>query len=157
MARIATATKIKKAAMPNGKSGRSTPISPKPPTKLNKQAAALKAAVAVKQVASGPRPKVSKDELRAQVQRLEQANVTLRSKSREMTKAAKASVTRVAELESQVARFGKSVAASRTLVTRGPHAKPAGFVGGKRQTRSVGPNGSVAADTHLGQPTTSEK
>jgi hypothetical protein len=48
---------------------------------------------------------VSKDELRAQVEKLERANAALRAKSREATRAAKLSATRIAELEDEVARL----------------------------------------------------
>jgi hypothetical protein len=48
---------------------------------------------------------VSKDELRAQVEKLERANAALRARSREATRAAKLSATRIAELEDEVARL----------------------------------------------------
>ena len=54
---------------------------------------------------AAPARTVSKDELRAQVEKLERANATLRTKSREATRAAKLSAARIAELEDKVARL----------------------------------------------------
>ena len=54
---------------------------------------------------AAPARNVSKDELRAQVEKLERANATLRTKSREATRAAKLSAARIAELEDEVARL----------------------------------------------------
>lgn len=54
---------------------------------------------------AAPARTVSKDELRAQVEKLERANATLRTKSRVATRAAKLSAARIAELEDEVARL----------------------------------------------------
>lgn len=51
------------------------------------------------------KPKLSKDELRARVEKLERANATLRAKNRESTRAAKEAAARIAELEDEVARL----------------------------------------------------
>jgi DNA repair exonuclease SbcCD ATPase subunit len=59
-------------------------------------------------------PKVSKDELRAQVEKLERSNTTLRTKNREITRAAKAAQARIEELEQQVARLEKTSARKQT-------------------------------------------
>lgn len=50
-----------------------------------------------------PKLKVSKDDLRAQVAKLEDTVATLRAKSRELTRAAKQAAARIAELETQLA------------------------------------------------------
>ena len=63
-------------------------------------------------------PMVSKDELRAQVEKLEQTVATLRAKSREATKAAKASAARIAELEDEVATLEKQVASQAVSAKR---------------------------------------
>jgi hypothetical protein len=52
-----------------------------------------------------PSRAVSKDELRAQVEKLERANATLRAKTREATRAAKLAAARIAELQDEVARL----------------------------------------------------
>lgn len=55
--------------------------------------------------------KLSKDELRAQVAKLEQLVTTLRARSRETSKTAKAAAARISELEAQVAGLEKQAAA----------------------------------------------
>jgi hypothetical protein len=55
-------------------------------------------------------PKLSKDELRGQVEKLERANATLRAKGREANRDAKSSASRVAELGGEVARLEKKLA-----------------------------------------------
>jgi len=50
-------------------------------------------------------PRLSKDELRAQVEKLTRANANLRAKGRELSQAAKTAAARIAELEAQVARL----------------------------------------------------
>ena len=61
--------------------------------------------VGVKSIPVAQVPKQSKDELRAQVAKLEQANATLKAKSRETNRAAKAANARIAELEADLARL----------------------------------------------------
>jgi hypothetical protein len=58
---------------------------------------------------AAPPRTVSKDELRAQVEKLERANAALRAKSREATRAAKLSAARIAELEDEVARLQRQL------------------------------------------------
>ncbi|MGI4956940.1 MAG: hypothetical protein ACRYGI_04955 [Janthinobacterium lividum] len=67
---------------------------------------------AVQAPAVAPALKVSKDELRAQVGKLEQLVATFRVKSRETSKAAKAAAARISDLEAQVARLEKQAAAA---------------------------------------------
>ena len=52
---------------------------------------------------ASPTPKLSKDELRTQIEKLERANASLRAKGREMNKGAKAAAVRIDELELQLA------------------------------------------------------
>jgi hypothetical protein len=120
MARIAKAAKNTKPPVAGRKSGRPA----RPP------ASAIKAAVAPKRappkrapVAALPAPKVSKDELRAQVGKLEHANAALRTKSRETNRLAKTAAARITELENQVVRLEKRIAAQSTAAERG--TKPA--------------------------------
>jgi hypothetical protein len=75
-------------------------VSAKAPAKVTKAAAAPKRAP----TAAAPALKLSKDELRVQLEKLERANATLRTKSREANRTAKAATTRIAELEEIVAR-----------------------------------------------------
>ena len=63
------------------------------------------AAVATPEAAPTRVPPPSKGELRAHIEKLETANATLKAKSREGNRAAKAAARRVTELEEQVAQF----------------------------------------------------
>jgi hypothetical protein len=54
-------------------------------------------------------PKLSKDELRVQVEKLERGNATLSAKGREMNRHAKSSAARIAELEGEVIRLERKV------------------------------------------------
>ena len=84
--------------------------------------------------AAPPAPKVSKDELRAQVRKLERLVATLRAKSRETNKAAKAATGRISELEAQVAQLERTVAAAPAPVREPKPTKPARA---KRQSREI--------------------
>ena len=81
-------------------SSRSSPRTP--------QATIARAAKLVRRAASAVHadavPKVSKDELRAQVQKLTASVETLRAKLREATKVAKLATSRIVDLEEQVAQ-----------------------------------------------------
>ena len=82
------------------------------------QAAAVKtnsgrgrpAAVTAPEAAPTRVPPPSKGELRAQIERLETANATLKAKSREGNRAAKAAARRITELEEQVAQLQEEAA-----------------------------------------------
>jgi septal ring factor EnvC (AmiA/AmiB activator) len=89
-------------------------------------------------------PKVSKDELRAQVEKLGQLVVSLRAKSREANKAAKAATARIAELEAQVARLGKKV--TPTPVGEPKPAKPGRA---KRRGREIDPGDAAPPDVAI--------
>jgi len=102
----------------------------KAPAKATKLAAAPKRAT----VAAAPALKLSKDELRVQVEKLERANATLRLKNREANRTAKAAAARIAELEENVAQLEKNAAAQTSSVKGERAAKPSGA---KRQSRSV--------------------
>ena len=57
-------------------------------------------------------PKLSKDELRAQVAKLEGSNATLKAKSRDMNRAFKAANSRIADLEAELAELREQAAAA---------------------------------------------
>jgi hypothetical protein len=84
MARAANATKTRQLAAAGRRPGRSPAVAAKTPAKLTKTAATTKPAPI-----AAVNAKVSKDELRAQVEKLERANATLRTKSREANRTAK--------------------------------------------------------------------
>lgn len=122
------ADKLKKAPM---SAAGKRPVADAAPTKSQKQERA-KASVAARATvtktpklaarvpAAPPAPKLSKEELRTQVEKLEQLVVTLRAKSRETNKAAKGAAARTLELEAQVAALEKKV----TAAVSAPSQKP---------------------------------
>jgi hypothetical protein len=111
----------------------------KAPAKATKLAAAPKRAP----VAAAPALKLSKDELRVQVEKLERANATLRLKNREANRTAKTATARIAELEESVARLTKNAASQTPSANGEPAAKP---FRAKRQSRGVDHNHAAPAD-----------
>ncbi|MCB8882974.1 hypothetical protein ACELLULO517_22190 [Acidisoma cellulosilytica] len=97
-----------------------------------------------------PAPKVSKDELRAQVERLEQLVANLRAKSREANKAAKAATARISELEAQVVQLEKKAAASVPVSARQVQAKKPPRA--KRQRREIDPGDAVPPGVAVQEP-----
>jgi hypothetical protein len=71
----------------------------------------VKAEAPVKKKAAVKAPVVSKDELRIQLEKAQNTITTLRTKSREAVRAAKASAAQIAELEAKVAQLEKKLAA----------------------------------------------
>jgi hypothetical protein len=109
MARISRTIKTARpAARRRAKVGTITKLS-KTPAKAR---ATRKPATTAKRgsVGRAAAPKVSKDELRAEVERLTRANVNLRAKNKEADREAKSAAARIAELEDQVARLGQQMA-----------------------------------------------
>ena len=104
----ATPKKAAKPAAKTTKPGR-RPASAKT-TKVVKAAAPAKKPAAVKA------PLVSKDELRAQLEKAQNTIATLRTKSRDAVRAAKAAAAQIVELEAKVTELEKKV---------GAQAKPA--------------------------------
>jgi hypothetical protein len=124
MARVAKASKSTKSITPARNPGRSTAVAAVELRKATKSAALKRSAAIVAPTekrkpgrpakahvaplpkatrattaAAPPARKVSNEELRAQVEKLEGLIVTLRAKSRETNKAAKAAIVRIAELK----------------------------------------------------------
>lgn len=64
-------------------------------------------------------PAMTKDELRARVEKLERANTLLRAKGREANRAAKTADARIAELEAEVEGLERRVAAQAGAAKRG--------------------------------------
>jgi hypothetical protein len=81
---------------------------------------------AASRIAAPAAPKMSKDELRAQLEKMERANANLRAKNRELKRAAGDSADRVAALEGEVARLERKVAAqpAPTRAPRRPRQRP---------------------------------
>ena len=89
----------------------------------------------------GPSWSVSKGELRAQIEKLEQVNTKLRAKNREAGREAKLSANRIAELGKQVAQLERrlkpkaapaespeKLSRTKTSKQRGPKVVPGGGV-----------------------------
>ena len=88
----------RKTSTPKGRPpGRPSTATPKTEAK----APASKKAAAAKRPSATSTGFASKDELRAQVEKLEKVNATLRTKSREANRAAKSATSRIAELEEE--------------------------------------------------------
>jgi hypothetical protein len=96
--------------------------------------------------AAPPAPKVSKDELRAQVEKLEGLVAALRIKGREANKAAKAAAARISELEAQVAQLEEKVAAAPAPVQQ---QKPARA---KRRGREIDPGDAAPPGVAVQEP-----
>lgn len=73
--------------------------------------------------AAAPAPKLSKDELRAQVEKLEHTVATLRARSREAVRAAKQATARIEELEAQLAAKPATTASQPAKRAPKPAAK----------------------------------
>jgi hypothetical protein len=145
MARLAKATKT---TTPTGRKrgrppGSGTKTSAKgPATRGAKKAAAPKRATAV----APPVAKFSKDELRAQVEKLKRANIKLREKNKEAGRSGHpAAAARIAELEDQVAQLKKGAAPTKPAKRgRKPSSTPA-----KRGRRGA-TNGNGATEDSVG-------
>src|SRR4051794_10115372 len=100
------------------KKGRRPGRPPAAAPKTAAKAAAGKKAVAAKRPSASAVGFTSKDGLRAQVEKLERANATLRAKTRESGRAAKLAADRIVELEEVVARLEKRVASQAAAAKR---------------------------------------
>jgi hypothetical protein len=90
------------------------------PTKI------VKAASPVKKPATARAPVVSKDELRAQLEKAQSLIAGLRTKAREATRAAKASAAQTAELQAKMAQLEKKFAVQEKPTSSAPTSeKPA--------------------------------
>jgi hypothetical protein len=179
MARVAKAIKSPKSVTPVRKNGRLPTIAKRKATKSTKletmkRPAAVAAPTAkrkpgrlakpviapppkairvtkptVRPLAAPLTPKVSKDDLRAQVDKLEQLVETLRAKSRESNKAAKAAATRISDLETLVVRLEKQAAAAPASAPQPAPAKPPRA---KRRSREIDPGDAVPPGVAVLEP-----
>jgi len=117
----------------------------KAPAKVAKAAATPKRAPA----APAPALKLSKDELRVQLEKLERANATLRTKHREANRTAKAATARIAELEEIVAGLEMKAAQATPAKVENAAAKPTRV---KRQSGKVGPGAAVPPGVAIQEP-----
>jgi hypothetical protein len=150
MARVAKATKSARSTKATLRPGRSVAAAEK-----RKPGPVAKASVAAPRKTTGrapaapSAPKVSKDELRAHVEKLEQLVASFRAKSRESNKAAKVATARIAELEAQVAQLEKTLAAPPPPVHE---PKPAKLARAKRRSREIDPGDAVPPGVAVEEP-----
>jgi chromosome segregation ATPase len=120
------------------------PRSTAKPEKAKSKAPAPKTTLA--KAAAERAPMLTKGELRAQVEKLERANATLRAKGREATKAAKTAAARIAELEDEAAALAKQVtpqaASAKRSVTRST----------ARRGRNIDPGDAVPPGVAIQEP-----
>lgn len=106
--------------------------------------------VVARSLPASPAPKVSKDELRAQVEKLEQLVANLRAKSREANKAAKAATARISELEAEVAQLEKKAGAS--VSASAPQVQPTKPPRARRRGREIDPGDAVPPGVAVQEP-----
>jgi hypothetical protein len=138
MARTADATKTKERAIIKRGRGRLPQAPPVTPAKTTR-------AVARAPIAATAAPKISKDELRASVEKLERANASLRIKNRDANRAAKLNAARITELEEQVVKLEKQ--AARAGARSG--LKPTKVTRVKRRSPEAGSGDAVSADVNV--------
>ena len=105
-------------------------------------------------------PVVSKDELRAQVEKLERTVATLRTKNREAVRAAKEATARVEALETQVTKLEKAALPKEAPVRRSaarngavtPEPKPARSTRGRKPSGERDPGDAVPPGVAVGKP-----
>ena len=103
MARSTTSRPSRPTARPKPKTGKRT-------AQGGARAASTKPAA--KSRAASTAPAMTKDELRARVEKLERANATLRSKNRELTRASQEAQDRLATVEGTLRRLERRTAAA---------------------------------------------
>jgi hypothetical protein len=151
MARPAKSAKAGQRTATARRPGRPPTAPVKPAVKRRTSKPARAAAAPKPGPAALPRvPKLSKDELRAQVEKLERANATLRAKGREANRVAKSSAARIAEMEGEIDRLEKKVASQAAAATRG--AKPRTSASGKRRTSDLDPGDAVPPGVAVEEP-----
>ncbi len=142
-AKVIKTTKVSRAVRKTGRAAAVADTSPKRVTPL---------AVPPKRfpITAAATPKLSKDELRAQVEKLEQANATLRAKGREANRAAKANTARIADLEDQVNRLEKQAKTEAAPVKSRPRSSTPGRV--KRSKAGNDPGDALPAGVAVQEP-----
>jgi septal ring factor EnvC (AmiA/AmiB activator) len=96
-------------------------------------------------------PKLSKDELRAQVAKLEGSNATLKAKSRDMNRAFKAANSRIADLETELAELREQAAAAQPVTKPVKEAKAPRAARASRKA-SIDPGDAVPPGVAVEEP-----
>jgi hypothetical protein len=160
MARVAKSSKTTKPAAKGRGTGRPTATAAKTAAKAKHPKVTKVVAAKRAPIAAAPAQKLSKDELRAQVEKLERGNATLRAKSREANRTAKTTAARVAELEEQVARLEKQLTAQANDAAGGgggrsaPASKPAlpSKSGRRPKRREINPGDALPPGVAVEEP-----
>jgi ribonuclease E len=142
MARPPKAPQSRKSAVPARKPGRPAAAPAKTPAARTKTPAASKP---IQTAAVPAAPKLSKDELRARVEALEQANATLRAKNRDANRAAKTAAARIAELEDQVAQLEKQMTSAQPKPKRSAPSP-------RKRRREIDPGDAVPEGVAVQEP-----
>jgi len=141
MARVAKTTKTSKPAATVRKPGRPAAPAVKASAKAATPAKPVRSAPAPKRAPEPAAPKLSKEEMRVQLEKFERANATLRAKARESNRTAKAAAARINELEILVAQLEQQQAAPPPAATP---AKAKAAAGRRpKQRREVDPGDAV--------------
>ncbi len=149
MARVAKPTTSIKSVASKRKPGRPR-IEIAEPAKAIRATKVIPTAPKRASVAVAPIAKLSKDELRSQVEKLERSQARLRAKNREAGQMAKAAAARITELEQHVARLEAKAASAPATAKR--DRKPAPAVRAKRQGRKVDPGDAVPPGVAVVEP-----
>ncbi len=134
MVKVAT----KKAVKPAKK-----PVKPGRRVAAAKPTKSVKAAAPAKKPAAARAPVVSKDVLRAQLEKAQTTITTLRTKSREATRAAKEAAARIAELEAKVAQLEKTSSAKEKPKSAAPSAEKPVKPRGRRAAVKAAPEAQI--------------
>ena len=103
----------------------------------------VKAAAPAKKPAPTKAPVVSKDELRAQLEKAQTTITTLRTKSREASRAAKEAAARIAELEAKVAKLEKTSSAKEKPTSPAPVSEKLAKPRGRRALVKAAPDAPI--------------
>jgi chromosome segregation ATPase len=152
MARTARTTKITKPPAPKARAPRTAAAAASSSAAKPRSALAKRQAAPARNPARGkavratetPAAKISKDDLRAQVEKLERANETLRAKNRDANRTAKTAAARIAELEDEVAQLRKQMATAEAKTAKTPRART--------RTRDLDPGDAVPPGVAVEQP-----
>jgi hypothetical protein len=123
--------------------------SPTKPVKPGRRVAAakptksVKAAAPAKKLAAVRAPVVSKDELRAQLEKAQTTIAALRTKSREVNRLAKEAAARIAELEAKVAQLEKTSSAKEKPTSAAPSAEKPVKPRGRRAAVKAAPEAQI--------------
>ncbi len=152
MPRAAKPAKIMKSTAVARKPGRPAGAAKKSAAKVTKSSIVPKAAGGTQKAAVALLPKLSKDELRTQVEKLERANAVLRAKGREANKAAKTAAARIAELEDRVTQIETAAAPKPTPTKASQQPKPAAYNRRQPRGRSIDPGDAIPPDVAVEEP-----